>query len=440
MPPIEREMLASRNEPVKLDGARGTLTAAQSKAILDNMKARSPETAIFDRHLAVEEAIAGSPLSVGNKVTLLQDGPATYRAMFEQIAKARDSVHLEMYIVEDDEIGEKFAEALLAAKKRGAQVNLMYDSVGSINTPPEFFKRLADGGIEVHEFNPVNPMKAKKGWELNERNHRKLLIVDGKVAFLGGINISGVYSAGSATLRRSNSGPQSNGRSWRDTQLQIEGPAVTELQKTFVEAWMKSAKEPPPLKNAYPQLKPEGKEVVRTLAGWGDHEVNPIYVTLISAVKSADKSVHITMAYFVPDPVLLAALKEATARGVDVTIILPSFTDFWAVFHAGRSHYTDLLEAGVKIYERRERLLHSKTAVIDGVWSTVGSANFDWRSFTHNHELNAVVLSPEFGAQMEAMFQKDITNSDLITLEDWKRRPFENRMREAAARIWEYWL
>ena len=145
------------------------------------------------------------------------------------------------------------------------------------------------------------------------------------------------------------------------------------------------------------------------------------------------------MAYFVPDPQTLEALKGAAGRGVDVRLVLPAYTDFWAIFHAGRSHYSGLLEAGVKIYERQEALLHAKTAVIDGVWSTVGSTNIDWRSFLHNDELNAVILGPEFGRQMEATFRSDLGNSKRITLEEWDA----GRSTQAdgtAARVWEYWL
>ena len=146
------------------------------------------------------------------------------------------------------------------------------------------------------------------------------------------------------------------------------------------------------------------------------------------------------MAYFVPDPQTVEALKSAAARGVDVVLVLPSYTDFWAVFHAGRSYYADLLEAGVKIYERQDALLHSKTIVIDGVWSTVGSSNMDWRSFLHNKELNLVVLGREFGRQMEAMFELDRKQSVRIEAEAWSRRPLDVRMKEWAARVWEYWL
>jgi cardiolipin synthase len=179
---------------------------------------------------------------------------------------------------------------------------------------------------------------------------------------------------------------------------------------------------------------------VRAIGSAADDPHSLIYLTLLSAITSAEKEIKLTNAYFVPDPQLLDALTGAARRGVNVKLILPSQTDFWAVFHAGRSHYSDLLEAGVIIYERQGALLHSKTAVIDGVWSSVGSTNLDWRSFLHNDELNAVILGREFAQQMEAVFERDIAASKAISADEWRRRPLHFRLQELSARLWEYWL
>jgi cardiolipin synthase len=424
--------------PVQLEGARGPLTSQQSKAILDRLKSRGEDTNIFDRHLALEEAIVGSPLMVGNKVVLLADGPTTFQRMFTAIRNAKDHINMETYLIEDDEVGNRFADALIAKQAQGVQVSLIYDSVGAINAPKAFFKRLTDGGIKVLEFNPINPLTAKKGGEVNQRDHRKLLIVDGRTAFLGGINISSVYSGGSFS-QRSKQRPE--GRPpWRDTHMQVEGPVVGEFQKMFLATWEKQKGETLAPRKYFPQLGNKGKEVVRAIGSSPDEPYSLIYATLISAIGSAETTVHLTNAYFVPDPQLLAALKDAVQRGVDVKIILPGNTDSWLVFHAGRSYYTELLGAGVKIYERRDALLHSKTALIDGVWSTVGSTNLDWRSFLHNEEVNAVVLGQEFGAQMRAMFETDLDASSPITLEQWEQRSIGKRLKETLARMWEYWL
>jgi cardiolipin synthase len=438
LPVIVPDMERRTPRATQLEGARGPLTAQQATKVLERLKSRGAETSIFDRHLALEQEIAGSPLVVGNKVELLVDGPAAFRAMFDAIGAARDHVHLETYIIEDDEVGRKFATALMHAQARGVQVTLIYDSVGSIGTPAAFFQELADGGVRVLEFNPVNPMTGAKGWEVNQRDHRKLLVVDGRVAFLGGINISSVYSGGS--FRQASRHRPQGGAPWRDTHLQVEGPVVAEFQKLFLGTWEKQKREPLAARNFFPPPVAAGKEVVRAIGSSPDEPYSLIYATLISAIGSAETSVNLTNAYFVPDPQLLATLKGAAARGVEVKIIVPGSTDSRLVFHAGRAHYAELLAAGVKIYERRGALLHSKTAVIDGVWSTVGSTNLDWRSFLHNDEVNAVILGQEFGARMQAMFDADLAASDPITPESWTRRPVADRVMELAARVWEYWL
>jgi cardiolipin synthase len=438
LPTIVPDMEARPSRPVRLEGARGPLSAQQSKAILARLASRGAETSIFERHLAVEEGVTGTPLLIGNKVVLLQDGPATFRAMFEAIAAAKESIHMETYIIEDDEVGRKFAAALVAKQAQGVQVRLVYDSVGASHVPREFFQRLADGGVSVLEFNPVNPLTARKGWDVNQRDHRKLLVVDGRVAFVGGINISSVYSGSSftaASKRRPGGSPQ-----WRDTHLMMEGPVVADFQRLFLATWEKQKGESLPPRNDFPAPLARGAEVVRAIGSSPDEPYSLIYATLLSAIGAAETSVHLTNAYFVPDPQMLAALTAAAQRGVDVRLILPGHTDSWLVFHAGRSYYAQLLAGGVKIYERSNALLHAKTAVIDGVWSTVGSTNLDWRSFLYNDEVNAVVLGQEFGAQMQAMFDADIAASIPMTSESWNRRPLAEHASEIAARLWAYGL
>jgi cardiolipin synthase len=428
LPTIDPESGSRASQAVQLDGARGPLSAQQSKAVLARLATSGEDTGIFDRHLALEGEIAGSPLVVGNRVSLLKDGPATYAAMFQAIAAARDHIHMETYIIEDDEVGRKFADALIARRAQGVHVALIYDGVGSLGTPAAFFKRLTEAGVDVAEFNTVNP---------NHRDHRKILIIDGKTAFVGGVNISGVYSKGGS----SRSSPTSaDALRWRDTHLRIEGPVVAEFQKLFLATWDKQTSEPLSARRSYPPPASPGHEVVRAVASSPDEPYSLVYATLLSAIASAETDVYLTNAYFVPDPQLMAALMDAARRGVNVKIVLPAKTDSWLVFHAGRAHYEDLLEAGVKIYQRRDAMLHAKTAVIDGVWSTVGSSNLDWRSFLHNEEVVAIVLGQEFGAQMQSMFEADTEASDLITGESWSHRPLSDHMQEIAAQVWSYWL
>ncbi len=421
-------------QAVRLDGPGGPLSAKQSRAILARLASRGEETSIFERHLAFEEQIAGTSLVTGNRVTLLKDGPATFQAMFEAIGAARDHVHLETYAFEDDEVGRKFAQALMDRRAEGVHVSVMYDSVGSINTPKAFFAELADSGVKVLEFNPINPLKARTGWDVNQRDHRKLLVVDGRIAFVGGVNISSVYSGGS--FHSSSRHRPGGAAPWRDTHVQIEGPVVAKFQDLFLATWEKQKGGAVPARTLFPPPATPGREVVRAIGSSPDEPLNQIYATLVSAIRNARTSVYITIAYFVPDPQLLATLEEAAGRGVDVRLIVPGQTDFWAVFHAGRSHYAQMLEAGVKIHERRGALLHAKSAVIDGVWSTVGSTNLDWRSFLLNDEVNLVVLGQGFGAQMQAMFNADLAESAPVTAGEWALRPISDRLKEIAARAW----
>jgi cardiolipin synthase A/B len=430
--------MALKNRPtIQLEGANGQLSKEQSSTILAKLRARqgTNPTNIFDRHLAIEEAVAGSPLTVGNAATLLRDGPATYAAMLKAIAGATDNINMETYIFDDDAVGKEFMQALIDKQKAGVQVNIIRDSVGTYNTPKEFFASLEAAGIKVLEFNPVNPLLARNQWELNQRDHRKLLIIDGSIAFLGGINISSVYSGGSSKKSRDPSKI-----AWRDTHLQLEGPVVAELQKLFLSTWEKQKGDALVAKNYFPPSVNKGTQVVRAIGSAPDEPFSQIYATLLSAIASAETSIQITNAYFAPDPQLLSGLTDAVKRGVKVALILPSQTDSWLVFHAGRAYYSKLLKSGVKIFQRRDAVLHSKTAVIDGVWATVGSTNLDWRSFLHNQELNAVMLGTEFGAQLQIMFAQDLAQSDEITLEQWQKRPLDNRLKETFAKMWEYWL
>jgi cardiolipin synthase A/B len=440
LPDAEREMEAPHTQVVEFEGARGPVSAARSDAIIEQLQSKTGDIDILQKHMAAEQAInLDSPLVLGNKLTLLQDGPATYQAMFAAMRAAKDHIHLETYIFEDDDTGRQFADLLLQRQAAGVQVNLIYDSVGCLNTPREFFERLSAGGIQVLEFNPVNPLAGKKKeWLLNNRDHRKLLVVDGRVAFIGGINISEAYSTGSSmslTRKRESKAP-----GWRDTHLQIEGPVVAEFQKLFMDTWSKQKGPPLAEKNYFPKLEKQGDEIVRAIGSASSDPHSLIYLTLMSAIDSAEQRIYLTNAYFVPDPQLLKALTDAARRGVEVKLVLPSHTDSWATFHAGRSHYSKLLHAGVKIYERRGAVMHSKTASIDGVWSTIGSTNLDWRSFLHNDEINAAILGRDFARQMDAMFAKDLAESDAIDLEHWERRSLILRLKERAARLVEYWL
>jgi cardiolipin synthase len=439
--PVPPERPAAQTPAVS--GPRGPLSREESAAIIKKLRDQSGADDILARHVALEDAVSGRPLVTGNRVSLLQDGPATYKSMFEAIGKARSSINLETYIFEDDEIGRRFADALVASRKRGVEVNLIYDSLGSIKAPREFFDQLKQEGIRVVEFAPLNPAEARREYTINHRDHRKLLIVDGAIAFIGGINISSVYSSSPSASRGRTSGSGKAGPEdipWRDTHARIEGPVVPEFQRLFVTHWTKQGGAPLDEKRYFPDLRSVGNYPVRAIGSSADDEFSSLYVTFLSAIRSAESSIDITVAYFLPDPQLLEAITGAARRGVRVRIVLPSQSDFWAVFEAGRARYSELLDAGVEVYERRNALLHAKTMLIDDVWSTIGSTNFDPRSFLHNDEANAVILGYDFAREMKAMFEKDVANSNRITPEQWRQRPLAERARQWAARLWEYWM
>lgn len=439
LPRINPDLSMRSPQPIQVDGAHGPLSNQQSKAILARLQLGADDTHIFERHLALVQEMGGSPLVVGNKVELLLDGPATYASMFTAINAAVDNINLETYILEPDEIGQSLVDALLVKQRTGVQVNLLYDSVGSLSTPKEFFQPLVDAGAHVLEYNPVDPRKARKDWALNERDHRKLLVVDGRIAYVGGINISSVYSAGSfsrpfshrKTVRHTADGP-----TWRDTHLRIEGPVVSEFQHLFMATWEKQQGDALGGHKYFPRLSNKGSEVVRAIGSSPSDPYSLMYVTLISAINSAESQICLTNAYFLPDPQLLAALKNAATRGVDVRLLLPGKSDSDLVLYASRSFYRELLDSGIRIYERQDALLHSKTAMIDGVWSTVGSTNLDWRSRLNNQEIDAVILGQDFGNRMQAMFDQDLQASRQITLDDWENRSLLSRLKEAGARLW----
>jgi len=416
--------------------SKGPVSPQKSKAIMERLKRTANPTDVLERHTAVVESVTESPLTKGNRVTLLSDGPDAYAAMFKIIRNARDHINLESYIIEDDETGRKFADLLLQKQAQGVQVNIIYDSLGSMKSPASFFQRLRDGGVQVVEFNPLNPLTSGGDWALTHRDHRKILIVDGTVAIMGGINISKVYS--SSPLRRKKNKPAPI--HWRDTDIQIEGPAVAEFQKLFLDTWQKQKGPELSGQNYFPGQKEAGTALVRVI-GSTPGETNRIpFIVYVSTISFAEHSIHMTNSYFIPDDQVVKALSDAAGRGVDVKIILPGVTDSKLALYAQRYHYSGLLKSGVKIYEHSTSLLHAKTAVVDKVWSTVGSTNMDYLSLLNNDEVNTVILGHDFAVEMENMFARDLANSRQIQWEEWKSRPFLPKARDWFLNLFSRWL
>jgi len=415
-------------------GAEGALTDGEASSVLAR---RLGHSRIDAKALAaLEEAATGRPLIVGNKVTLLFDGPKTIAAMMAAAEAAKDTINLETYLFDQDALGMKFADLLIAKQLGGVQVNIIYDCVGTLGTPQAFFDRMQKAGIRLLPFQPVSPLHKLGRWRINNRDHRKILVVDGQVAFAGGVNIAAAYTRSSPFRSPDKSSPQAG---WRDTHLQIEGPAVAALQWMFLDNWASQKEGSLPDRDYFPTLARAGDKVVRVLRSQpgSNHEIFKAYFV---AIRGATKSIHLTAAYFVPDGQILEALLGAAKRGVDVKLILPSVSDSWLTSHAGHSFYGQMLKGGIQVYELKTSVLHAKTAVIDGTWSTVGSTNMDMRSFLHNKEVNVVVMGDEFGREMEAAFRDDLGDSNAITLEQWKQRPLNQSFKDWIARCLSYWL
>lgn len=381
------------------------------------------------------ESLSSLPLYRNNHVELLIDGPATYKRMLECIAAARQRIYLETYIFADDEIGRQFASLLKGKSREGVNVGIIYDSFGSIRSDGTFFDDMKLAGIRIIEFNNVSPIRGNL-LKLNNRAHRKLLIVDSRVAFTGGINLSRTYSSSSGAASRKD--PLLEG--WRDTQVAVTGPAVEGFLRDFTGRWHRLSGETLETME-HPVNSQAGSETIAILtATGGDNRKSPIINAYKAAIRRAKERVWITQAYFAPARGFVSLLRKAAKRGVDVRIIVPGISDSPIVRHASRSWYGKLLRKRIRIYESANALLHAKTAVIDGVWSTVGTSNLDCRSFLHNDEINAVILGRGFARKMEAQFEKDMANCVAIDLDMWKRRPVIDRIVERLSRSLEYWL
>jgi cardiolipin synthase len=435
VPDIAPPQAAGKAAP-QIQTRRGPLTPEQSKAILQRLGDSAGDDILLKRHTAYEEAISESPLIAGNRTRLLRDGPETFRAMFAAMQGATRHINLEYYIFEDVESdGAHLGDLPVAKRQAGVTVNVIYDSYGSGSTAPAFLERLKQAGVNLVSFNPVNPLESKVPYSPNDRDHRKILVVDGRTAIIGGVNLSTAYQ--SNPIGKSGGPPGSTQDQWRDTDLEISGPSVADLQKLFLEHW--ASQKGPALDQStmFPQLPVSGKSVIRILGSTPDNGIPQYYITLLTAIRTAEKSIKITAAYFAPTKQEMESLIDAARRGVDVRLLLPGRSDSELSIAVAHSHYAELLEAGVKIYETDKVILHSKTVVIDGVWSAIGSSNFDHRSVIYNDEVDAVVLGSDAAQDMENLFQASQADARPIEIHSWKSRPIWGRLKELYALAWE---
>jgi cardiolipin synthase len=387
----------------------------------------------------------GDPLVGGNRVTLLEDGPDAFAAMLGAIDAARDHVNVESYIVEAEGPGAEVQRRLIERARAGVRVNLLFDGFGSLRTDARFFRALRDAGVVLCEYNPLRSWQVLAGRALHWRDHRKLMVVDGRVGFIGGVNIASVYASGSAPLgaahgRAAQATARAREPGWRDLHVRVDGPVVARLQHLFVQHWERHARCALGAADYFPPLHAAGTQDVAVAASDAGHRRNPHYRALLCAIAAARASVRMMTAYLAPPRRLLHALVRAAERGVGVELLLPGKSDSWAALHAGRSHFSRLLRAGVHIYERHDTTLHAKACVVDGLWASIGSSNLDWRSVLHNAEANLVLLDEAFAAEIERVFRADLRLARRIDLERWHRRSRWSRWQESLARRFEFLL
>ena len=397
------------------------------------------DTDALQQQYDLQRGLSAAPIVFGNQVTLLPSGAEAFRAIFKAIAGARDSINLEYFILADVQSdGVHLLDLLLERLRAGVKVNIVYDAYGSRETPGVFFDTIRRAGAKVVEFNPLNPLAAKVGWSPNDRDHRKITVVDGQIGFTGGVNLDTAYE------NPPSAGIPLDGNTrkayWRDTAVRIDGPAVAELQKLFFGTWTSQKGLTVDPANYFPPLQRVGVQTIRVIGSSPGDEQPLYYASLLTAMKAARRRVWLCSGYFVPPHQEREELYRLARAGVDVRIVTPAFSDVQSAVYAARAAYGDLLEAGAHVYEMRDAVVHAKLAVVDDTWTVVGSSNLDRRSVVFNNEVDAVILGHASAGQVEAVMREFMAVSREVDLARWEHRSLGERVDELKARIWQYWM
>lgn len=370
----------------------------------------------FQRSMSV---LLGPPLIDGNRVDTLINGKQIFPAMLAAIRAAKKSITFETYIYWSGKVGQEFAAALADRAKNGVHVHLLIDWVGSSKMDPTLLDAMRTAGVEIEKYHPPKWYSLSK---LNNRTHRKLLVVDGKVGFTGGVGIADEWD-----------GNAEDPDHWRDTHFRIEGPAVAQMQAAFLDNWIKVTGAVLDGPDYFPADSPVGKDMAQVFKSSRDGGSESMHLMYLLSSVAAMRSIDLEMAYFVPDDLSESALVDAMKRGVKLRMILPGpYTDTEVLRTASHAKWGRLLEAGAEIYEFQPTMFHCKVMVVDGLWSTVGSTNFDNRSFSLNDEANLNVLSAEFAERQAAVFNDDLKRSRRVTYEEWENRPWTKKLLERA--------
>ncbi len=362
-------------------------------------------------------------LTYNNTIKILNNGANTFEDIIEELKNAKESIHLEYYIYENDNIGNRIADILIEKALQGVEVRFIYDDVGSWHIPRKFLRKLKNAGVQTHCFIPVVfPILSSK---INHRNHRKIIVIDGLIGYTGGINIADRYIEGTK-----------NGI-WRDTHIKLQGEAVRMLQITFLTDWIFATKKTMDNTAKYlPQPTADlGSLPVQIAASGPDSNWASIMQAYFTAITDAKHHIYISSPYFMPNEAVLTALKVAALSGIDVRIMLPEKSDSKLVHWASRSYFRELLEAKIKIYLYTKGFNHSKLMTVDGNFSTIGSVNMDERSFEVNFEITAMIYDEKTTAEVEQAFLTDLNDCEYITLQRWKNRKHKDNFKESIARL-----
>ena len=399
--------------------ATGLAVLAAANLSLGDKKIDTSVTSLYGvadpEFVRTMSVMLGPALVPGNRTRALVNGDEIFPEMLAAIRGARRSISFEMYIYWKGSVGEQFTAALVERARSGVKVHVIIDALGSQKIEKSVIGRLRDAGARVVLYNPVR-------WDtiarMNNRTHRKIMVIDGALGYTGGAGIGDEWS-----------GDAQDAAHWRDTHFRLEGPAVAQMQAAFMENWIEVTGEVLHGPDYFPELRPAGGELAQFMVsspGGGGESAQLLYLMSIAAAR---RSIQLSAAYFVPDDNEVRQLVEAAARGVRVQIIVPGpITDTAAVRRASRSTWGELLRAGVEIYEYQPTFYHVKVMTVDGLWVTAGSTNFDTRSFSTNDEANLNVYDRAFAAAQERIFEQDLERSRRITLEQWERRPFSEKL------------
>lgn len=399
------------------------------RALLLKVRKANPNDAVRrcdiygeNRLLGLLSNIPGSPMMAGNRVDLYNNADETYEAMFRAMEGARSFIHIQFYIVRHDRIGDRLKQLMIRKANEGVAIRLLVDGVGSYRLSGRYVKELKKAGVEVHSFLP--PLIAFFDKRINYRNHRKVVVIDGKVGFLGGINIGDEYLGANRKLGF-----------WRDTHMRIEGDSVYYLQHSFAADWAFASGNKLVDPTYFPEHDCGGDETVQLIASGPDTPWDAVQEVFFGAMAVARSRIFITTPYFIPDPSIAMALKTAAVSGVDVRIILPGVPDARIVHWASLSYVQELLQAGVRFFQYQKGFVHAKTLIVDRVMATVGTANMDMRSFFSNFEIMAVLYDRDTIVRLEQDFMTDMRDSKEIKLVEFENRSKYQKAKESVARM-----